>query len=124
MNIITKLALGITLFSFVNTTFANTSLAQFTMEQGEDLSVDYKKADKELNVAYQNLMKLISPQEKIKLVEAQKLWIKFRDAECSFQGMEYKGGSFESMTVIMCKTKLTEQRTKDLKELVNDKQNK
>jgi len=74
-------------------------------------------ADKKLNQVYQQLQAKIkdSPQEK-RLVEAQQQWIKFRDADCEYAKSQYEGGSIVPTIQAGCITKLTEQRTKELED--------
>ena len=51
----------------------------------------YEMWDKELNKVYQKLMKKLTPEERKKLQESQRQWIKFRDAEFGFINDLYLG---------------------------------
>jgi len=51
----------------------------------------YEMWDKELNEVYQKLMKKLMPEERKKLRESQRQWIKFRDAEFGFIDDLYLG---------------------------------
>ncbi len=51
------------------------------------------------------------------LLEAQHAWLRFRDAHCASVGYGARGGSMEPMLIAMCKTTLTSERTRQLKEL-------
>ncbi|CAN7426545.1 lysozyme inhibitor LprI family protein [Rhizobium sp. LjRoot258] len=51
------------------------------------------------------------------LLTAQRAWISYRDAECQAEGFQARGGSMEPMLVAGCLANLTDQRTKELKEL-------
>lgn len=53
------------------------------------------------------------------LLEAQRAWLKFRDAHCRLDGYSARGGSLEPLLVSTCKTGLTNRRTRDL-ELLAD----
>jgi uncharacterized protein YecT (DUF1311 family) len=44
----------------------------------------YNKTDQELNSQYSKLSESLDPENKANLVTAQRLWIKFRDADCVF----------------------------------------
>ncbi len=44
----------------------------------------YDMWDKELNKVYQELIKKLSPEERKLLIESQRQWIRFRDAEFKF----------------------------------------
>ncbi len=51
------------------------------------------------------------------LLESQRAWLKFRDAQCAIEGGEVAGGSMQSMVIAGCKTDLTKQRTVQLHDL-------
>lgn len=51
------------------------------------------------------------------LLEAQRAWLTYRDAQCRVDGYTARGGSLEPLLVSTCKTALTEARTQELKEL-------
>jgi len=51
------------------------------------------------------------------LLEAQRAWLRFRDAHCTAEGYLYRGGSIEPLIVSTCKTELTETRTEQLHQL-------
>jgi len=52
------------------------------------------------------------------LLGSQRAWIQFRDRECTIEGGEFAGGSIQPMTQARCKTRLTRERTAQLKALV------
>ena len=82
------------------------------------MDATYKKADTSLNRTYKNAitrLKSDSTQHK-KLVDAQRAWLKFRDAECAFAVGSAGAGSASSMISSECMTSLTEQREKQLHE--------
>jgi len=84
----------------------NTSNTQ--LELNECVASKYKDADTKLNALYASIPK--SP----KLVAAERAWLAYRDAECSYQANQYTGGSLELVTKLYCLKYLTEQRIKDL----------
>ena len=51
------------------------------------------------------------------LLEAQRAWLKYRDAHCRSNGYFARGGSLEPLLVASCKTTLTRIRTVELEEL-------
>jgi len=51
------------------------------------------------------------------LLEAQRAWLRYRDAHCLAVGYSARGGRMEPMLESMCKTQLTEERTQQLKDL-------
>lgn len=54
------------------------------------------------------------------LLEAQRAWLRLRDAHCRLEGYEARGGSLEPLLVSTCKTALTEARTHELRALAQD----
>jgi uncharacterized protein YecT (DUF1311 family) len=52
------------------------------------------------------------------LLEAQRAWLKYRDAHCRSEGYHFRGGTMEPFMTASCKTALTEARTQDLKDLI------
>jgi len=51
------------------------------------------------------------------LLEAQRAWLKYRDAHCRLDGYNARGGSLEPLLVTTCKTALTTARTEELRQL-------
>lgn len=76
---------------------------------------EYNDSDAELNAVYQKALAIITePEDRRLLVEAQRSWLKFRDAEVAFHARyfpESKGGLF-------VKTGMTQVRTSELKGLM------
>ncbi len=75
---------------------------------------ELKAADAKLNKTYRELLASLSPAGASRLKEAQRAWIRFRDAECSFQSNGKDGGSIAPMVSAGCMTRLTQQRTSQL----------
>jgi uncharacterized protein YecT (DUF1311 family) len=82
---------------------------------------NFKKADKELNQVYNNLVKKLDEKEKNLLIAAQKNWIKFRDSKCEFEKEEYEGGSIQPLIYYTCLAECSSDRTKDLKRNLEDR---
>ncbi|WP_257098927.1 lysozyme inhibitor LprI family protein [Pseudovibrio flavus] len=88
---------------------------------------NYQLADKALNAAYAKAMAFmkqsdsyIGPDEKRAqdaLVKAQRDWIAYRDSACVSYGFLARGGTLVPTLENQCLAKLTEQRTKDLKDI-------
>ena len=89
---------------------------------------DFQEADKELNViwktAHESARKLDERYDaemkgaEAALLAAQRGWIAYRDGHCELGGWEAHGGSMEPLLVWDCKAKLTQERTRQLKEFV------
>ena len=52
-----------------------------------------RSADQILNSNYQRLMEKLSDEQKTSLRQAQREWVRFRDAECAFESKARAGGS-------------------------------
>ena len=89
--------------------------------------LDFEKADKALNQAYQAALARIDQtterDAKVRaewrktLQDAQRKWIAFRDADCKgAMAYEWYGGTGATVAVLGCMTGLTEARTKELQE--------
>ncbi|MEI5681238.1 DUF1311 domain-containing protein [Mesorhizobium sp. CGMCC 1.15528] len=100
---------GVSILSFA----ANAALA--------DPASDFKKADQALNQTFKQIQKRIADDAdgKARLVTAQRAWIAFRNAECTFQSSGDDGGSAAPMVAAACQAELTKNRTKQLKAYLN-----
>ena len=72
----------------------------------------HKTADKELNALYQQITNRLksTPDSKKLLVAAQRSWVAFRDAECTFSSAGVEGGSAYPLIYSNCVTELTKAR--------------
>ncbi len=52
--------------------------------------------------------------EEATLREAQRAWVNFRDAHCTWEGFAERGGSLEPMVYEECRARLTRERTAQL----------
>ncbi len=87
----------------------------------------YDAADKLLNKMYQDLSKgwigVDEPdatERRKRLVNAQRTWVAFRDAECSLQATEMLGGSGEGLLQGGCLYTITAERAKQLETLLKN----
>jgi len=89
-----------------------------------NLLEDTERSDARLNGVYNVVMKKLSPEISSKLRGSQRLWIKYRDSVCDFEGIyfheeeeknwlknEYSTGNPK---ILICIKRLTEQRTQEL----------
>jgi uncharacterized protein YecT (DUF1311 family) len=74
-----------------------------------------KQSDKKLNELYAQIEARLKNDADTKklLVQAQRDWTKFRDAECNFQTAQSAGGSIMPMILAQCIDGLTQTRVKD-----------
>jgi uncharacterized protein YecT (DUF1311 family) len=84
----------------------------------------FKQSDKKLNELYRQIETRLKDDANTKrlLVQAQQAWIRFRDAECSFQTSASAGGTVAPMLVSMCLDGLTQSRVKDFESYLKCKE--
>jgi uncharacterized protein YecT (DUF1311 family) len=96
--------------------------AQTQVEMNECQGREYKKADAALNAVYKQLMAKIDTEgERAALKAAQVAWIKYRDADCEFVSYLNKGGTIYPLVYSGCLTARTQERTKQLREVLKDR---
>ena len=106
----------LTILPMVIFVFGVSAFAQSQQEMNETADKAFKKADATLNTVYKQLQAKLDEVGKKKLQEAQRAWIKFRDAECESRADEFRGGSIMPMIYAGCAERLTKARTAELKE--------
>jgi uncharacterized protein YecT (DUF1311 family) len=74
-----------------------------------------KTADERLNKICNRIREVLSADEQRDLQAAQRLWLEFRDANCSAERNLYAGGSAVPTVYAACIEADTRQRTSDLK---------
>lgn len=76
----------------------------------------YEAADKALNATYHEVSRRLAdePDAKKLLVDAQRAWIAFRDAECRFSTSAVAGGSAYPMVAAICMAEMTTARNAEL----------
>jgi uncharacterized protein YecT (DUF1311 family) len=90
-----------------------------TSEMLECIGAELTRQDARLNENYKRLMSKLSAKRKEGLLEAQRAWIKFRDANCSFY-YDPEGGSAAHLAGNGCSLNSTADRATELRNLTND----
>ena len=112
------------LFLFYSSEVANSSDCS---EKKDSISIvqcheqRYLNADREMNKVYSEAIKTLPDGERQKLKEAQKAWLKYRDASFEFcieQNKETR--SYGSIAVADYKATLVEKRVRELKFLLSN----
>lgn len=88
--------------------------ATSTYEAATCFDEEYRTTDKRLNVVYKNQRANLDEKGKTLFRDAQRAWIKFRDAECLNAADSSRGGTDSAIVGLRCQTILTERRIKDL----------
>ena len=73
-----------------------------------------READLKLNQLYLHIVRSLNSDDRDALQQAQKIWIQFRDANCSAEEGLYRGGSAAPMVRYACLEAMTHHRTEEL----------
>lgn len=84
-----------------------------TASMVECTAAETKRQDIRLNEAYKNLMNTLSATRKKELQNTQRLWMKYRDANCNFY-YDPNGGSIVRVTSAGCFMDMTTERANEL----------
>ena len=93
---------------------------------GRDAGICAKQAadiaDANLNSAYKSELNKLNSSDNMarartSLVESERAWIKFRDADCAVQDHIFEKGSMRGAMVEQCLKELAERRTKELQSI-------
>jgi uncharacterized protein YecT (DUF1311 family) len=77
------------------------------------IGAETTRQDARLNKAYKDVMAQLSPARKKQLQDAQRLWIKYRDANCQFYA-DPEGGTAAWVNAASCVMTATAARSKEL----------
>ena len=91
------------------------SFGQTQMEMNQQASTNYKKADAKMVLIYKKVQKeTLSDIDKKLLLDAQRTWIKYKEAHCKSASASYAGGSIQPLIYFNCLTEITKERIKQL----------
>jgi uncharacterized protein YecT (DUF1311 family) len=113
------MVLAIPAFAFAQDKCYNEAKDQGALNACADAA--FKESDKKLNGLYKQIEARLKDDADTKklLVQAQRDWVKFRDAECSFQTAGGAGGRMMPMLIAQCMDGLTQSRVKDFEGYLN-----
>lgn len=84
-----------------------------TVEMLNCIGTETNLQDTRLNKAYKEVMAQLSPSRKKQLQDAQRAWVKYRDANCNFYA-DPDGGTMASVSSNDCFMSATASRAKEL----------
>jgi uncharacterized protein YecT (DUF1311 family) len=121
----TSLAASALLLALCNSASAadNTALkkcmdsANTTVDMVKCNTQQTKVQDTRLNTAYKTALAAQEGARKQQLQDVQRLWIKYRDANCAFAGSA-TGGSIDQVNGTGCVLDMTQTRAQELEDLV------
>jgi uncharacterized protein YecT (DUF1311 family) len=102
---------------------APNGFSQTQIELNREAAADFEKADAQLNDIYKRVLASatsVDEERKQKLINAQRAWLLFRDAEAEFEADEVRGGTAYPMEHDGVLTNLTEERVKTLRQFLSD----
>ncbi|MNJ08483.1 hypothetical protein D3C77_25950 [compost metagenome] len=118
-----KLLLAIALLSVIaplataNDAFSQCmSSAQTTLAMNDCNGAEIKRQDTRLNAAYKAAMAGLEAEQQGKLREAQRQWIKYRDANCGLY-FSLTGGTIDQLNGAGCVLNMTKARADELQNL-------
>lgn len=87
-----------------------------TAAMHECISAETKVHDVKLNANYKALSAKLPPERRAALLEAQRAWLKYRDANCRFYA-DPEGGTMAGVEASDCFLRMTADRAKEIAEL-------
>jgi len=87
-----------------------------TMDMVDCMGSEHDRQDARLNQGYKAAMQALEKAQQSQLRDAQRLWIKFRDADCALLG-SLTGGSIDRINSASCFLDMTKQRADELARL-------
>lgn len=87
-----------------------------TMNMLDCMGSELDQQDARLNQGYKAAMQALDKGQQTQLRDAQRLWIKFRDADCALLG-SLTGGSIDRINSASCFLDMTKRRADDLARL-------
>ena len=91
------------------------SFGQTQMEMNQQASTNNKKADAKMAFIYKKVQKeTLSDIDRKLLLDAQRTWIKYKEAHCKSASASYEGGSIQPLIYYNCLTEITNERIKQL----------
>lgn len=85
-----------------------------TAELGDCLFNAKDKADAELNVVYKQVRSQLHSEDAERLTKTQRLWIQYRDANCSAERDLYDGGTAKYPAYYACLESMSRARMREL----------
>lgn len=94
-----------------------TSFGQTQLEMNQQAAKEHKKADAEMTALYKKALAKLATDatQKQLLIDAQRAWIKYKEAHCKAEAAVFEGGSMQPLIYSSCLTELTNERSKQLR---------
>jgi uncharacterized protein YecT (DUF1311 family) len=89
--------------------------AETQYQMNANSAKEFARADKELTELYKVLLDSLDKDGKAALISSQQAWVKYRDAESTFEAHPSKGGTIYAMVYTDAMNVHTRQRIEELK---------
>ncbi|MEM1059935.1 MAG: lysozyme inhibitor LprI family protein [Verrucomicrobiota bacterium] len=93
------------------------SPAQTQMEMNREAAAGFAQADNQLNEIYEEAMRNLSPERQLLLRDAQRAWLKYREAAAKSAGAGFEGGTMQPYIISTTKTEMTKFRIQQIQNL-------
>ena len=90
--------------------------AQSTLDMNNCNGAEIERQDARLNSAYKKAIAALEPAQQTQLRDAQRLWIKYRDANCKLY-FSLTGGTIDQLNGAGCVLDMTKARADELLKL-------
>ena len=82
----------------------------------------FQRADAELNRVWREIQDHYSGDADLKklLLEGQRGWIKYKEAQCELTAYDSRGGSMWPMVISGCRAEITRRRVQELKDMLGE----
>lgn len=76
---------------------------------------EFKAASDQLKQARADLYRDLEPRSRVKLRAAERLWDRYRKANCEAETSIYEGGTIQPLIELRCMARITRERAAELK---------
>lgn len=90
-----------------------------TRDMMDCIQAEVQQQDARLNAAYKGLMEQVGEQRKGPLRDAQRAWLRYRDANCAFYD-DPDGGTLARVSGNACAMRMTAERADELEKLARE----
>jgi uncharacterized protein YecT (DUF1311 family) len=89
--------------------------ARTQTDMNQCAGIAFQAADSVLNEVYPRVIAGLNPSRVPLLREAQRQWVRLRDADCALEAAEFQGGSMQPMIYALCRADRTRERVAHLR---------
>ena len=115
MNVLRKMSILVMTLTGLMLLLLGAAFGQTQTDMNQAADKAEQRAEGEMTVRYNKLRTVLTPGQKVRLQEAQRAWLKFRDAEAAFLSLKVEGGSVYPMVYARHLQELTQARSQQLK---------